>query len=157
MLEATRIAWYKYIRTGKKNVKKGTYMKRLKSLILKAFAVSLLLAPALPATVMAQDIEGSLCDGANLSFDGSGPGCDDTAGGSVDDVIANVINIFSVVVGVVSVIMIIVGGFQYITSGGDSSKVGNAKNTILYAIIGLVIVAFAQIIVNFVLTQVAEV
>jgi hypothetical protein len=50
--------------------------------------------------------------------------------------------------------MIIVGGLKYITSGGDSGNVSGAKNTILYAIVGLVVVALAQIIVRFVLTRV---
>lgn len=49
--------------------------------------------------------------------------------------------------------MIIVGGFRYVISGGDSNGVSGAKNTIMYAIIGLVIVLFAQIIVKFVLTN----
>jgi hypothetical protein len=50
--------------------------------------------------------------------------------------------------------MIIIGGFRYITAGGDSNNVSAAKNTIIYAIIGLVIVAFAQIIVQFVLNKI---
>jgi len=49
------------------------------------------------------------------------------------------------------VIMIIVGGFRYITSGGESGNVSGAKNTLIYAIVGLVIVALAQIIVHYVL------
>jgi hypothetical protein len=49
--------------------------------------------------------------------------------------------------------MIILGGFKYITSGGDTGNVTGAKNTILYAIVGLVIVALAQIIVRFVLDK----
>jgi hypothetical protein len=49
--------------------------------------------------------------------------------------------------------MIIYGGFRYITSGGDSGRVGSAKNTLIYAIVGLIIVALAQLIVNFVITQ----
>ena len=59
---------------------------------------------------------------------------------------------FSIIVGAVSIIMIIYGGFRYITSGGDSGRVGNAKNTLLYAIVGLIIVAIAQIIVHFVVS-----
>jgi hypothetical protein len=49
--------------------------------------------------------------------------------------------------------MIIWGGLKYITSGGDSGNVTGAKNTILYAIIGLIIVALAQFIVRFVLSK----
>jgi hypothetical protein len=49
--------------------------------------------------------------------------------------------------------MIIVAGFRYITSGGKQESVTGAKNTILYAVIGLIIVALAQIIVRFVLNK----
>jgi len=59
------------------------------------------------------------------------------------------------IVAVIAVIMIIIGGVRYITSGGDSGNVTNAKNTILYAIIGLVVVALAQILVKFVLNKVS--
>jgi hypothetical protein len=64
-----------------------------------------------------------------------------------------VVNIFSLIVGIVAVIMLIYGGFRYITSGGSTERVGAAKNTIVYAVIGLVIAALAQIIVHFVLFQ----
>jgi hypothetical protein len=49
--------------------------------------------------------------------------------------------------------MIIYAGFRYVSSGGNDDAVKGAKNTILYAIIGLVIVALAQIIVHFVLAK----
>lgn len=99
-------------------------------------------------------IQGSLCKGAkDLKF-GSPAECDaDGSEEGLNKLIAQIINIFSIIVGVVAVIMIIYGGFRYITSGGDSSKVGDAKNTILYAIIGLILVALAQFIVKFVLEK----
>ena len=49
--------------------------------------------------------------------------------------------------------MIIVGGLRYITSGGESSNISGAKTTIIYALVGLVIVALAQFIVHFVLNK----
>jgi hypothetical protein len=52
--------------------------------------------------------------------------------------------------------MIIVGGLKYILSAGDSGNVTSAKNTIVYAIVGLVIVALAQFVVRFVLTKVSQ-
>jgi hypothetical protein len=52
--------------------------------------------------------------------------------------------------------MIIWGGLRYITSGGDSAKITSAKNTIIYALIGLVVVALAQFIVKFVLAKVTQ-
>lgn len=81
--------------------------------------------------------------------------CKESGDDSFGFLAKRIINIFSVVVGAVSVIMIIVGGFRYIISGGDSTGVTGAKNTIMYAIIGLIIVLFAQVIIRFVLTNVA--
>ena len=57
-------------------------------------------------------------------------------------------------VGIISVIMLIYGGLRYVLSGGDSKKVTDAKNTILYAIIGLIISILAFAIVNFVINAV---
>jgi hypothetical protein len=114
---------------------------------------------ALPAAAFAAaDISNCLATGSGLSVD-AGANCTapSTAGGTtkINNLITDVVNIFSAVVGVVSVIMIIVGGFQYITSGGDSGKVSTAKTTIIYAIVGLVVVAFSQFLVQFVLNKVA--
>ncbi len=98
------------------------------------------------------------CSGANGGGVVSGQeGCDETDANSLPRIVAFIINVFSWIIGAVSVIMIIYGGFRYITSGGESNGVTAAKNTILYAIIGLVIVALAQIIVNFVLNKTNEV
>jgi cytochrome bd-type quinol oxidase subunit 2 len=134
-------------------------MKKLlqKIAITLASAATLLAPVAAPVMVGAQaDIDSNLCAGAN--FDSSGT-CDsasiDEAKNSVNNILTTVINIFSLVVGVVSVIMIIVGGLKYITSGGESGNVSGAKNTILYAVIGLVVVALAQVIVRFVLAKVS--
>jgi len=92
----------------------------------------------------------AICEGIGFT----GGNCDAAQGTtSVNNIVKEVIRILSIVVGVVSVIMIIIGGFKYITSTGDPAGVNGAKNTILYAIVGLVIVAFAQIIVNFVLNR----
>ncbi len=127
--------------------------KILNRLIASVSAAALLLVPAAlvaaPAYAQPQIDEG-LCQGANLQVGETNCNGDD-AQDTVNSIITDVINIFSIVVGVVSVIMIIVGGLKYITSGGDSGNVSGAKNTILYAIIGLVIVALAQVIVRFVL------
>ena len=57
------------------------------------------------------------------------------------------------ITGAISVIMIVIGGLKYVFSAGDSPGVQSAKNTILYAIIGLVVTLFAQVIVSFVLSK----
>ena len=69
-------------------------------------------------------------------------------------VFSRLTNTILLVVGLISVIMLVYGGLRYILSGGDSKKVTNAKNTILYAIIGLIISLLAFAIVNFVLNSV---
>jgi hypothetical protein len=66
-------------------------------------------------------------------------------------VISTGINFLLIAIGTLSVVMIIVGGIRYVTSGGNDKSVASAKNTILYAIIGLVIAGLAGAIVNFVL------
>ena len=58
------------------------------------------------------------------------------------------------IVGFISVIMLVYGGLRYILSGGDSKKVTDAKNTVLYAIIGLIISLLSYAIVKFVLNSV---
>ncbi len=106
----------------------------------------------MPAVVQA-DARDDVCKGVELT----GGSCDPTPGQpTVNSIIKDVVNILSFVVGVVAVIMVIVGGLKYITSSGDSNSVNSAKNTILYAVIGLVIVALAQIIVRFVLTRIKK-
>ncbi len=49
--------------------------------------------------------------------------------------------------------MIIIGGFKYVTSTGDSASISSAKNTILYALVGLAVVSLAQVLVHFVLNK----
>jgi Type IV secretion system pilin len=58
------------------------------------------------------------------------------------------------VAGIVAVIFVIVGGIKYIFSGGDSSATSSAKNTILYALVGLVVAVLAREIIMFVLGKV---
>ena len=69
-------------------------------------------------------------------------------------VFSRITNTILLIVGLISVIMLVYGGLRYILSGGDSKKVTDAKNTVLYAIIGLIISLLAFTIVNFVLNSV---
>ena len=68
-------------------------------------------------------------------------------------VFKQITNTILYIVGVVAVIMLIIGGVKYLISGGDSKKVTDAKNTVLYAIIGLVIALLSFAIVNFVISS----
>jgi hypothetical protein len=135
-------------------------MNRIRRIVVSIVVALGFAVPALVPAVAsaAPEINQNLCNGANLSFSESanceGTGTDEEANAKIDAIITNVINILSLAVGVVSVIMIIVGGFRYVTSSGESSNVTSAKNTILYAVVGLVVVAIAQIIVRVVVNKV---
>jgi hypothetical protein len=140
-------------------------IQKLKNkLLILASLLVMAIPAAVPVGVLAADctanggggqncIQGGLCQGAqNLTVTANAIPCTEQDSG-LQGIIRTVVNVLSVVVGVVAVIMIIIGGFRYITSGGKQESVTGAKNTILYAVIGLVIVALAQIIVRFVLTR----
>ncbi len=138
-------------------------IRKLRMIVLQLSALSLLLVPALAITgsVSAQSaIQNGVCQGADLEFKSDPGECSATTSEDgeqkVNDLIKDIINIFSIVVGVVAVVMIIYGGFRYITSGGDSGNVTTAKNTILYALVGLLIVVFAQVVVKFILGKITS-
>lgn len=143
-------------------------MKRLKTLLLQfSLMAGLLFAPLLSASpVTAHHCFGHVgegnvsvaeCADAGACLDTMAPDCEnpDNTEQKINDTIKLIVNFLSFIVGVVAVIMIIIAGLKYITSGGDSNNVASAKNTILYAVIGLVIVALAQVIVRFVLQKAA--
>lgn len=71
-------------------------------------------------------------------------------------VFTNIINIALFIIGALAVLMLIIGGIRYTVSGGDTAAVTAAKNTILYAIIGIIVAILAYAIVNFVLVNLAS-
>lgn len=108
-----------------------------------------------PVANAAFELQDSVCSGTDGELLGADGTCvtDESAGTQVNETVTLGLNLFSAVVGIIAVVMIIVGGVKYITSQGESSNITAAKNTILYAVIGLVVVALAQIIVRFVLER----
>jgi len=66
-------------------------------------------------------------------------------------VFKTITNTLLFILGAISVIMIIIGGLRYVISGGDSSAVSAAKNTILYAIVGVIVAILAYAVINFVI------
>ncbi len=92
------------------------------------------------ALTLQQGAEAARCDGCPENLFGN------------DGVFKQITNTVLYIVGVISVVMLIVGGVKYLVSGGDSKRVTDAKNTVLYAIIGLVIALLSFAIVNFVIS-----
>lgn len=140
-------------------------MNKIKLLIAGALAAAVMLPvfALIPAAAQAAsgDVQKGLTCGANGEIPPPGATCSIETDGDpsqkVQDLVSSIISIFSWVVGILSVIMIIYGGFRYVTSGGDSGNVTAAKNTIMFAIVGLVIVALSQVIVKFVIGTVGEI
>ena len=123
--------------------------------------VSVILASLLALPVIAFGVTTLVADSASAQLDlesginsAKGTGAPDNVTED-DGLIKKVVNLLLWAIGIISVIMIIIGGIRYATSNGDSNQVTAAKNTIMYAVIGLVIAIFAYAIVNFVLFQTA--
>ncbi|MDQ5943306.1 MAG: hypothetical protein QG675_74 [Patescibacteria group bacterium] len=95
---------------------------------------------------VACDITGGAQSGANCAQGTNVPT-------SLNVEVQNITNLLLTAIGVISVIMIIIGGIRYAVSGGDDAGVKSAKDTILYAVIGVVVALLAYAIVNFVLDR----
>ncbi|MBH1957014.1 hypothetical protein I8H84_05550 [Candidatus Saccharibacteria bacterium] len=78
------------------------------------------------------------------------------AGMTLEEGIKNVVNVLLFLLGSIAVIMIIIGGIRYATSNGDAGAIKGAKDTILYAVIGLIVAILAYAIVNFVVGAFAK-
>lgn len=134
---------------------KQTIKNSLRSLLvvpLLALGISFALPTLQPATANAQctnDASGGIAGGANCSK--SDDQQSDLFGES--GIFRIITNVLLFIIGAISVIMLIIGGIRYTISNGDSGAVTNAKNTILYAIIGIVVALLAYAVVNFVLNS----
>lgn len=105
-----------------------------------------------PSAVSAAD-----CDTDSLSIAG-GADCSKTAeqssdlfGSSEDSIFKKVSRVLLFIIGAIAVIMLIFGGVRYVVSGGNDSQVKAAKDTILYAIVGILVALLAYAAVNFVI------
>lgn len=106
------------------------------------FAIAALVVPVAPANA-----QNSVQDGINSA---KGSGVPDTLFGD-GSIFTTIVNVMLFIIGAICVIMLIYGGIRYTTSGGNSASVTAAKNTIMYAIIGLIIAFLAFAVVNWVL------
>ena len=119
-------------------------MKRIAKIILPILLIAgfltFLVVPEVSAITLREGAEAARCDGCPADLFGE------------KGAFKQVTNTILYIVGIIAVIMLIIGGIKYVISGGDSKKVTDAKNTILYAIIGLIIAFLSYAIVNFVIS-----
>lgn len=119
-------------------------MKKIKVAVVSLTAVMMGVFALTPVAPVYADVAGEIQGGVNAI---GGDEEKATLGGRLEDVV----NILLFVLGAIAVIMIVIGGIRYATSNGESSQISSAKNTILYAVIGLIVAVLAYSIVNFVL------
>lgn len=118
-------------------------------LIVPMFA--LLISLFTPINVFAADCDTSTYNIITGSACGSGTGQNGTLFGP-GGLFTIIVNVALFIIGSISVLMLIYGGIRYTISGGDEKAITSAKNTILYAVVGIVIAVLAYAIVNFVIT-----
>ena len=121
-------------------------MKKNIKILFATFAM-VLASMVLPINVFADD---PVCDSETISAEvKAASGCENNATtATMESVIKNILEAIIGVAGFVAVAYVIVGGVNYMTASGDAPKITKAKNTILYALIGLIICALAFAIVN---------
>lgn len=122
-------------------------MKRLSALF--AIVLTLSLAPGYTAA-----FNGSTNDTTTdivCRFVPDQEACREADETTIETITEAVVNIVSIIIGVGSVLVLIVAGFMQVISAGNPDLVKRSKNAIIYALIGLVVVIFAQVIVRFVI------
>lgn len=131
---------------------KNIITKSLKGLLLVPALAFVLGFAAVPLTQPAAAFDQSIEEGAD-SAQGKGQSDCLFAGGDCTStpIFQTITNVLLFIVGAISVIMLIIGGIRYTVSGGDSTAVTSAKNTILYAVIGIIVSLLAYAVVNFVI------
>lgn len=129
-----------------------SFMKKIAGLAVIVPALVLSVALVAPSPTYAQnctDATGGISTGADCAKP-TGAASQLFGDGSIFNTITNVMLFL---IGAVSVIMLILGGIRYVVSGGDQAAVTGAKNTIMYAIIGIVVAFLAFAAVRFVTDQ----
>jgi hypothetical protein len=113
-----------------------------------ALIASVATAPLLVPEIATARTVDTACEGVKAA---GGPA--NCTGNNLEVFLTRIVNILLFIIGTISVIMIIVGGLRYVLSGGDAGSIKAGKDTVIYAIIGLVVAIMAYAIVNFVLSS----
>lgn len=129
-------------------------MKRLLLVIAMFFSMSFAgLSLASPVYAASGDVLNNAC--GSVKGGGNSAACakDQESISGTGGVLYKVTRLIAVIAGIAAVIVMIAGGLMFVTSNGDASKAGNARNTILYAAIGLVVIVLAQAIITLIINR----
>lgn len=134
-------------------------MRKRFTLFLALFSAQLIIGISVPVVMAATHPEAptDICGSSELSTSSF---CGEKVKGEnvnpltgQDSIPAKITSLIITLTGAISVIMVIIGGLRYAAASGDQNGVKGAKDTILYALIGLVVAILAQVIVSFVLSK----
>jgi hypothetical protein len=127
-------------------------LRNLLGFVAVAAVAAVLLMPAMPVAASSTAQEAA-CNGSGGTWVPATGSCISPDGRTVTGTLQQVINILIFIVGAIAVVMVVIGAIRYTVSQGDQAAVSSAKNTILYAVIGIVLAFAAYGIVNFVTQQ----
>jgi hypothetical protein len=130
-----------------KKILSKKYLELLAGILLLFGGVGFGVVYALPASAAPGDVFTQGACSSNTI-------CKTTSTSRIYGVLNTVVTVLLWASGIISVIMIIVGGIMYSVAAGDPGKISKAKDTVLYAVVGLVVSILAYTIVNFVLTKI---
>ena len=125
---------------------------KLRAIIISFALVIGLAAVFMDTPALAQVVQGGVPAGAESARGESQPANLFGQSGMFE----TITNVLLYLIGAISVIMVIVGGLRYVLSGGNSANITAAKNTILYAIVGVIVAILAYAAVNFVIGSFAN-
>lgn len=126
----------------------------MKNILVTSFVLSMTIAGFLAilgfigSEQFAYADQGIICENVDL------PECEDANDGTVTEIVSLVLNVLSIIIGVGSVLVLIIAGFMQVVSAGNPDLLKRSKDAIVYAIVGVVVAIFAQVIVQFVLSSI---
>lgn len=123
-------------------------MSKLGKSIFFVTVITSLALVVFPVAAQITQVGGEDCTALGISCTGS----EDT--NSFMNTIVTIGNVFLTLVGVIAAVYLVLGGVRYIMSEGDSSQTEQAKKTIIYALIGLLVIGLSAAIVNFIISDV---
>jgi hypothetical protein len=136
---------------------KDTVAKISRKLLALVVVPALIVGTSLSSTVSAATPTlTDVTDGGSAGTEYRGQGQPTTLFDGTDAIIPRIINVMLFIVGILAVIMLIYGGIRYVISGGQNERVTSAKNTILYAIVGLIVAILGYAVVGWIVGNIGD-
>ena len=123
-------------------------MSKLGKTIFFVTVITSLALVVFPVAAQITKVDGGDCGALGITCTGS----EDTD--SLNNTIVTIVNVVLGLIGLLAAGYLVLGGIRYITSEGDDGKTEQAKNTILYAVIGNIVIGLSAAIVNFIISDV---